>query len=65
MELYVTKTTYEKNANDGIEVHKSRQALAETVLCNEQAGGRVQVFRCVPVKHTAYVQRAAIDFEDE
>jgi hypothetical protein len=63
-EYYVTKATYEKNASNGLEIHESKQALADAVLEMETSGGRVQVFRCVPVEHDVYTTRAGIDLID-
>ena len=60
-EYFVTKATFEKNADIGLEVHANKQALADAVLEIENCGGSVQVFRCVPVNHEAYTERAGID----
>lgn len=62
-EFYVTKTLYEKNATDGLKLHRSREALAEDVVDHEASGGKVQVYLCVPVGHHAYTTGAHIQFE--
>jgi hypothetical protein len=58
--IYVTKTIYEKNATDGIEHFTDLNELANAVYHNEELGGRVQVFECVPVEHEVYQTQAAI-----
>jgi hypothetical protein len=58
--IYVTKTTYEKNANDGIEHFTDLNELANAVFNNELAGGRVLVFECVLLEHEVYQTQAAI-----
>ena len=60
-DIYVTKVLFEKNATNGLAVYDSKQALAAAVLALEEMGGDVQVFRCVPVTHEAYTERAGID----
>jgi hypothetical protein len=64
-EYYVTKATYEKNATNGLEIHESKQALADAVLEIENSGGSVQVFRCVPVDHEVYTTQAGIHIYEE
>jgi len=56
-EIYVIKSTYEKNADDGIEYFTDKQKLAYAVHEAEERGGTVQVFKCVPVKHESYIER--------
>lgn len=63
--IWVTKVTYEKNADDGIDYFTDRTKLAEHVMMCEEAGGRVQVYSCKPVGHIAYSVQAAIDLRDE
>ena len=58
--IWVTHTTYEKNADDGIEYFTNRDALADAVFENEQRGGNVQVYECKPVSHEVYSARASI-----
>ena len=64
-ELYVIKSTYEKNANDGIEYFTDKQKLADAVHEAESCGGTVQVFKCVPVKHEVYTERVGIQLYGE
>jgi len=63
-EIWVMKATYDKNANDGISYHKSKSDLAESVMQAEYDGGSVQVYKCVPVKHEAFMERAGIEIMD-
>ena len=60
-EIWVIKETHEKNATDGISYYKNKQDLAQAVMEAESIGGHVQVFKCVPVKHEAYMERAGIE----
>jgi len=64
-EFWVTKVLYERSANDGLEIHKTRDELALAVAEHEAAGGRVQVFRCVPVAHEVFSMKYAIHLEGE
>jgi hypothetical protein len=64
-EIYVIKKTYERNASDGIEYFTDKQELAYAVHQAEEQGATVQVFKCVPVKHEAYIERAGIVFYEE
>ena len=64
-EIYVIKSTYERNASDGIEYFTDKQKLAQAVHDAEEQGAFVQVFKCVPVKHEAYVERVGIVFYEE
>jgi len=63
-EIWVMKATYEKNANDGISYHTSKSDLAESVMQAEYVGGHVQVYKCVPVKHEAFMERAGIEISE-
>jgi hypothetical protein len=63
-EIWVMKATYEKNASDGISYHTSKSDLAESVMQAEDSFGHVQVYKCVPVAHEAYTQRAGIEISD-
>ena len=60
-EIYVIKSTYEKNANDGIEYFTNKQKLADAVHESEQSGAIVQVFKCVPIRHEVYPVRVSIE----
>lgn len=63
-DIWVMKVTYEKNATDGISYHTSKSDLAENVMQAEDIGGDVQVYKCVPVEHEAYTERAGIDITE-
>lgn len=63
--IWVIKSTFEKNSSDGIQYFTDRNELAETVHAFENAGGRVQVFKCVPIDHEVYPARIAIDLAEE
>jgi len=63
-EIYVIKRTYERSA-DGIEYFTDKQELAYAVHQAEEQGATVQVFKCVPVKHEAYIERAGIELYEE
>lgn len=60
-EIWVTHTLYEKNADEGIQYFTDREALAESVMDDESAGGAVTVYKCIHVSHKAYSTRATID----
>lgn len=60
-EIYVIKTTYEKNSGDGIQYFTDMQSLANAVYEAEQYGARVQVYECVPVSHEVYPARVSIE----
>ena len=64
-EIWVIKATYEKNADDGIEYFKDKEALAEAVLVAEDVGAHVQVYKCVPVDHRAFMMRAGIEITEQ
>lgn len=64
-EIWVIKATYERNANDGIEYFTDKGELAEAVNLAEISGGRVQVFKCVPVKHEVYTSKVSIEIYGE
>jgi hypothetical protein len=65
IEIYVIKITRERNADDGIEYFTDKQKLAEAVHDAEEQEAFVQVFKCVPVKHEAYIERVGIVFYEE
>jgi hypothetical protein len=65
VEIYVIKKTYERNASDGIEYFTDKQELAYAVHQAEERGATVQVFKCVPVKHEAYIERVGIELYEE
>ncbi len=60
-DIWVTKTTFEKNANDGIEYFTNEDELADAVYANQESGGIVQVYKCVPVEHEVFVGRVLIN----
>lgn len=60
-ELYVIKSTYKKNANDGIQYFNNKHQLAHAVYEAETSGATVQVYKCVPVNHEVYVGRVGIE----
>jgi hypothetical protein len=64
-EIYVIKSTYEKNSSDGIEYFTDKQKLADAVHEAENCGARVQVFKCVPIKHEVYTERVGIELYGE
>lgn len=64
-EVYVIKATYEKNATDGIEYFTDRADLALAVHEAENCGGRVQVYKCVPVDHETYTTKINIHLFDK
>ena len=64
VEIYVIKRTYERSG-DGIEYFTDKQELAYAVHQAEEQGAFVQVFKCVPVKHEAYIERAGIELYEE
>lgn len=64
-EIYVIKSIYEKNTNDGIEYFTNKQKLADAVHEAENCGARVQVFKCVPIKHEVYIGRVDIELYGE
>jgi hypothetical protein len=64
-DIYVIKVTYEKNASDGISYYTDKNELADAVYEAEQAGARVQVYKCVPVKHEVYPARVNIEIYGE
>ena len=64
-DIYVIKSTYEKNASDGIEYFTNKQALADAVHEAEICGATVQVFKCVPIKHEVYTERVGIELYGE
>lgn len=63
-EYYLTKTTFEKNSSNGLELFTSKSALAIAVSAREHQGGRVQVFKCTPVKHEVYTEKVNIEIYD-
>jgi hypothetical protein len=63
--IYVIKSTYEKNASDGIEYFTDKQKLADAVYEAENCGATVQVFKCVPIKHEVYTERVSIELYGE
>jgi hypothetical protein len=64
-DIYVIKETYEKNSSDGISYYTDKNKLADAVYEAEQAGARVQVYKCVPVKHEVYQARVNIEIYGE
>lgn len=60
-EIYVIKSTYEKNASDGIQYFTDMQRLADAVYEAESCGASVQVYECVPVSHEVYPARVSIE----
>lgn len=64
-EIWVMQARYEKNADDGISYHTSKMSLAESVVMAEEIGKTVQVYKCVPVGHEAYVRRAGIEITEQ
>lgn len=64
-EIYVAKSTFEKNASDGIEYFTDKNALADAVYEAENLGGSVQVYKCVPIKHEVYPARVSIELYGE
>ena len=64
-EIWVTHTIYEKNADNEIQYYTDKLALAHSVMENENVGGKVQVYKCIPVDHEAYTQRAGIEIYDK
>jgi len=64
-DIWLIKETYEHNANDGISYYKSESDLADAVYEAEQSGARVQVYKCVPVKHECYIPKVAIEIYDD
>lgn len=64
-DIYVIKETYEKNATDGISYYTDKNKLADAVYEAENAGARVQVYKCVPVKHEVYPARVNIEIYGE
>lgn len=60
-DIWVIKVTYQKSSNDGISYYKNKSDLADAVYDAEQLGGRVQVYKCVPVDHECYIAKAAIE----
>jgi len=64
-EIWVIKAIYERNADDGIEYFKDKESLAEGVLEAEGVGAHVQVYKCVPVDHSAFMMRAGIEILEQ
>jgi hypothetical protein len=64
-EIYVIKTVYERNATDGISYYTDKQELADAVFEAETVGGRVQVYKCVPIEHEVYTSRINIELFEE
>jgi hypothetical protein len=64
-EIYVIQSTYDRNADDGIEYFTNKQDLAEAVDLAEKSGATVQVYRCVPVQHEIYHRSVDIILQDE
>lgn len=64
-EIYVAKSTFEKNASDGIEYFTDKNALADAVYEAENLGAHVQVYKCVPVSHEVYPARVNIEIYEE
>lgn len=64
-EIYVAKSTFEKNASDGIDYFTDKNALADAVYEVENLGGTVQVYKCVPISHEVYPARLVIELYDE
>jgi hypothetical protein len=63
-DIYVIRSTYERNASDGIEYFTDKNELAEAVHEAEKSGARVQVYKCVPVKHDVYLSKIDIVLYD-
>lgn len=64
-EIWVTKTTFEKNATDGIEYFTDKSKMAASVYIDEDAGGTVQVFKCVPVDHKVLISGFSIELTEK
>ena len=63
-ELWITHTLFDSNADDGIAYYTSKSSLAEGVESDEAAGGTVQVYKCVPVRHEIYTAQVEIEITE-